>query len=442
MWQRPSPQVAELFRAGSQRLLESGGGEFFERIDDASLAQHSPEVSEDPALLGTFRRANRALVTHCVASNVRDPGAEVSPFTGPELEALVRDLVRRGLDLQALEPFRSGQNAAWEAWMALAFELTDDIADLHELLEVSARSIFAYVGATMAETVAMIAREREELALGTSAERLETLTLILDGEPIDVARAERRLGYVLEQPNPHLAAIVWSDDLDPSEDTLREIANALADACGSARALSIAATTHSLWAWIPAQREPDAAEIEALLADHPGVRVALGSPEPGLVGFRRSHEEAYSAQRLVSRLDSPLRVARYEELRLVSLVNQDEAQARTFVTEVLGELAEAPGVLRETLRSYLRLRSNASQTAEALFAHRNTIIARVSKASDMLPRPLEDSALEVGVALEVLHVKSGGAGADSVGSPGTASRGGGGGGGGAARASLSRARRR
>lgn len=410
MWQRPSPAVAELFREGAERLMESGAETFFERIDEASLAQHSPAVSEDPALLGTFRRANHALITHWVTSNLRDPGAEVAPFTGPELEALVRDLVRRGLDLQALEPFRMGQNAAWEAWMATSFELTDDVADLRELLAVSARSIFAYVELTMTTTVEMITRERDELALGTSAERLESLTLILDGEPIDVARAERRLGYALEQPHPHLAAIVWSDDPEATDGVLREVATALAAACGSEHALSVNATAHSLWSWIPAHREPPAEEIETMLAAHPAVRVAIGSPESGVSGFRRSHEEAFAAQRLVGRLDSPLRVARYEDLRLVALVSREEEPAHRFVTEVLGDLADAPETLRETLRTYLRLQSNASRTAEALFAHRNTVIARIAKAEEMLPRPLSESSLEVGVALEVVYVQRGGEG--------------------------------
>lgn len=293
--------------------------------------------------------------------------------------------------------------------MALAFELTDDAAELRELLDVSARSIFAYVEATMAATVELIAHERAELALGTSAERLEALTLILDGEPIDLGRAERRLGYSLDQPHPHMAAIVWSEGGNDGDGDMRQVADALAAACGAPRPLSIAASGSSLWCWVPVHSEPEPAELEALLRDDGAVRIALGSARPGLDGFRRSHEEAYATQRLIGRLESPLRVARYEELRLVGLVSRDEKEAGRFVTEVLGDLAEASDVLRQTLRTYLRLQSNASRAAEALFAHRNTVIARVTKAEELLPRPLTDSALEVGVALELLHVQSDGA---------------------------------
>jgi DNA-binding PucR family transcriptional regulator len=73
------------------------------------------------------------------------------------------------------------------------------------------------------------------------------------------------------------------------------------------------------------------------------------------------------------------------------------------VAETLGELADAPANLKETLRSYLRQQSNATRTAEVMFAHRNTIIARVARAEELLPAPLAESAFEVGAAIEILH---------------------------------------
>ena len=133
-WERPSDRVAELFRSGIQSLLESDTQDFFDRVDAASLAEHSEAVAEDPTLLATFRRANRATIMHWAEANLRDPGSEVRPYFGPESQALVRDLVRRGLDLEALEPYRAGQNAAWQAWMDVCFDLTDDAAELRELL--------------------------------------------------------------------------------------------------------------------------------------------------------------------------------------------------------------------------------------------------------------------------------------------------------------------
>ncbi len=405
-WQRPSDRIAELIRTGIERMLAEPASGIFEAVDAASLPEHSAEVAEDPTLLAAFKRTNRAMIMHWAESNLRDPGGEVSAYFGQEAESLVRDLVRRGLDAQALEPFRAGQNAAWEAWMALAFSLTDDAGELRELLEVSARSIFAYVDATMRATVDAVNREREQLTRASSAERLETLTLVLDGAPIDLARVSRRLGYAFDRT--HLAAIAWSEDAGGGEAALERVAAKLAEACGAERALTAPATSAALWAWVAVGGEPDTGGLERLLDELGDVRVALGSPADGIDGFRSSHADAFATQRLVAQLGSERRLVRYEEIKVVSLLTQDPERARAFVTETLGELEAAPPVLRETLRVYLRAQSNATRAAEQLFAHRNTIVARLARAEELLPRPLAECALDVSVALEVLHWRGGG----------------------------------
>ena len=46
-------------------------------------------------------------------------------------------LVHRGLDQYALDAYRVGQNVAWRRWMQIAFTLTNDTAELSELLDVT-----------------------------------------------------------------------------------------------------------------------------------------------------------------------------------------------------------------------------------------------------------------------------------------------------------------
>ena len=63
--------------------------------------------------------------------------------------------------------------------------------------------------------------------------------------------------------------------------------------------------------------------------------------------------------------------------------------------------------LRETLRVHLREGSSASASARALFAHRNTVLNRLGRAQELLPRALEDSRLDVALALEIDHWRAG-----------------------------------
>jgi len=285
--------------------------------------------------------------------------------------------------------------------MEVAFTLTDDGAELQELLRVSAQSIFAFVDATMDATYEQFVRERDQLTRGTNAERLETVTLVLEAAPVDLDRAARRLGHDFSRPQ--LAAIVWSDEPRADSRAFDRAAEALAAAAGARRALTVVASSAALWVWVSGPHDVDADELGRALADEPGVRVALGARRPGVEGFRRSHFDAFATQRLLARLGSPLPVARYEAVRVVALVTSDEARAAAFVGEVLGGLAHGPAVLRDTLRTYLREQSNATRAAAVLFTHRNTVLARLTRAEALLPVPLAVSAFEVAVALEVLH---------------------------------------
>jgi DNA-binding PucR family transcriptional regulator len=66
-------------------------------------------------------------------------------------------------------------------------------------------------------------------------------------------------------------------------------------------------------------------------------------------------------------------------------------------------VAAAEPELRETLRVYVREGLSASRAARALFTHRNTVLNRVARAQELLPVPLAQHGLEVGLALEIVR---------------------------------------
>ena len=208
-WERPSDRIRELIRHGAELVLNAQS-DWLEELDQATLsAANVEELAADPVLNVATRRSTRANLLHWAAANVSDPGAPVPANLGPEPLAIARDLVRRGLSESALQAYRVGQNVAWQRWMAIAFALTSDPDELRELLDVSARSLFEFVDATIAGIAEQIQVERDELTRGSHAERREAVALILDGAPISKHRAEARLGYGLDQI--HTAAVVWGE---------------------------------------------------------------------------------------------------------------------------------------------------------------------------------------------------------------------------------------
>jgi DNA-binding PucR family transcriptional regulator len=402
-WDAPDRAVADLTRATATRLLERPE-DLFAEVDAAVLATADAGVVADPALNAAVSVTNRANLVHWTVANIEAPGAPVAPLLSYETLNLVRDVVRRGLADTSLNGYRVGQNIAWRYWMDAAFDLAPDSEVLRAMLDLTSRSMAAFVDETLGAIQAQIDREREDLTQGTHVERLEFVNLILEGAPVSTERASERLRY--ELAGRHTAAILWSDaSAEPDHGRLERTCDSLARAVGARRPFTLLASATSLWAWLANEREdePNVEALRAALSQWPGVRVALGSSSTGIDGFRRSHLDALATQRLMHRMPGELRLAGFAEVHLVSLVAQDEERASEFVLRTLGELASAEPVLRETLRAYIREEFSASRTASALFTHRNTVINRVRRATDQLPSPLGERGLEVGLALEIIH---------------------------------------
>jgi DNA-binding PucR family transcriptional regulator len=399
-WEAPSERIAELIRDGVTGMLADPDALLAE-VDAAVLAAAPSRLAADPAITAATIATDRANIVHWANANVRRPGEPVSANLSAEVLDLARDIVRRGLDDTTLNTYRIGQNVAWRAWMARAFTLTDDPEELRELLDVTSRSIFAFVDETVAGIQELIDREREQLVHGTHAERLETVNLILEGAPITGERASARLRYELARR--HTAAVVWSEGDLSDQGQLERLADALARGAGASHPFTVMASTRSLWVWYADGVAHDVQSLRAQLSGAPGVRVALGSSGDGMEGFRRSHLDALVTQRLMNRMPGRLAIASYEDVQLLALSAQDEERAAEFVARTLGELARADEELRETLRVYIREQFSASRAARALYAHRNTVVNRLARARELLPAPLEQRGLQVGLALEIVH---------------------------------------
>jgi DNA-binding PucR family transcriptional regulator len=396
-WTLPPARICALIRAGAEIALNQRE-EWLTELGEAILrGPNMAPVAVDPVLAASAKRTIRSNLVQWAASNVRDPGARVAANLANDLVDVARDLVRRGLNESSLDAYRVGQSIALQRWTGIAFSLTSDPGELRELLDFSYRSIATFVDDTVEAISAQMQRERAHLTSGTHAERREVVALLLDGSPIPPRRAEARLGYRLA--GDHTAAIVWSDDRSSGLAELDRAAEALAGEPGNPRPLTVIADSATRWLWLP--RVPDTAGITPAIA--PSVRIALGSRRAGLDGFRRSHWEALTTQRMLARFSAPQRVATHDEIELVSLLTQEPERAEQFVRHSLGELEHAPADVLDAVRTYIAEECNASRAAGRLFTHRNTMVRRLARADELLPIPLADNVLRVGVALEIIR---------------------------------------
>lgn len=400
-WPAVTPRIAELIRRGAQAVADPDAS-WLAQLHAASLSGEGMRaVSADPVLAESTRRANVANLLAWVAHNIEHPGERVPPSLSPDALANARDLVRRGLDADALDAYRKGQSVAWQRWMDVCFGLTEDPGELRALLDVTARSISTYLDDTIEAVRERMRAEAVELTTGTHAERLTTVTLLLEGAPVEPRHAEARLGYGLL--GPHTAALVWgAPDVEPGR--LEAAAEALLDATGSRRRLTLIANAATLWVWLPSAVPAD---VAAGVVVPDGVRVALGRAGRDLAGFRSSHLEAVATQQTMDRAGGRRRIASYDEVQLVALLERDRRSADAFVEDTLGALAEADPELRVVALTYVRQLGNVTRTAQRLYTHRNTVIRRLQRVDELLPRPLSENPVHVATALELLSWRTG-----------------------------------
>ena len=96
----------------------------------------------------------------------------------------------------------------------------------------------------------------------------------------------------------------------------------------------------------------------------------------------------------------------YNDLEVTALVAQDQERAAEFVADTLGQLAvDTPSAerLRETLRVFLDEAENAPRAAARLHTHRNTVLQRIARATELLGHDPGDRRLAVELALELAH---------------------------------------
>ncbi len=399
-WTPPSQRVCELLRQGAQIALNMPP-EWLDELDQAGVFSTSTYfVIDDPVIMAGARRVIRSSLRHWAQANVQNPGAPVPAHVPDDMRANARELVRRGTTDQMFNASRTVQNSAWQLWMNVVFGLTSDPKELRELLDVSAQSISAYIDANMEEIAAFIQAEREQRLRGSPVERRELVTLILEGAAVSAQQASQRLGYELERA--HHGAIVWSEEAASEIGALEAAAHALEQCAGAGQTLTVIVNAATLWVWTRGGTSIDLSALRQKVKGLAGVRIAMGSASAGIEGFRHAHVDALTTQRLLVRLRSRARVVHFDMIRLVALVSQNPHGLQQFISHTLGALAAAAPTLRRTLQTFLSTGCNATLAAALLHTHRNTLLRRLARAEELLPRPLEQHRTHVAAALEAL----------------------------------------
>jgi DNA-binding PucR family transcriptional regulator len=322
-----------------------------------------------------------------------------------------RALAQRDVPLSALiRAYRIGHARFLDAAMQYAAALGPQrsVPVIVELVNRSAQ----WVDRITDQVGVAYEQERDRWVSSRSGLRQQWVSQLLDGGPVDISRAEEALAYRLD--GVHIAAVAWPDAAVATRDavTLFDQARALiaAEVGAVGRPLMVPIDEREARMWF-APRSPDSVNLArvraALETSGLMLRLALGNPEEGLDGFKRTLLQAERAK-AVALAAGPrfARVVLYDEVAPVALMASDLDALRRFVGQVLGELAgddERNEWLRETLREFLARNRSYAATADAMFLHRNTIQYRVAQAMERCGHSFDnpEAMLNVQMALQV-----------------------------------------
>jgi hypothetical protein len=378
------------------------------------LATEIGELHEDPGLvqlLGASVEGNVDTVFHALRHEI--PLDKVEPPTAA-LE-YSRRLAQRGVPMNALvRAYRLGHqlvldyvvdeldNAGLEPGMSLAVFV--------RMTPVT----FRYIDWISQQVVVAYERERDRWLENRDSMRAMRVREVLESADTDSDAITAAIRYPIRRI--HLALVLWlpaddgGDELDRLERFLRELGESLA---APASPLFVPTDRVSGWGWIPLH--PDAvatavSDIRRFVAKHDDAPfVAVGSPLPGVDGFRRSHRKAQRARDVaVAAGSGAAQVTAVTDpgLSAAAMLAGSLDDAREWVHEVLGQLAsntDNDARLRETLRVFLRHSCGYKSAADELNLHFNTVRYRVHKAIERRGRPIDDDRLDVEIALLICH---------------------------------------
>jgi DNA-binding PucR family transcriptional regulator len=253
--------------------------------------------------------------------------------------------------------------------------------------------------------------ERDQWVGDRGGIRQHWVAEVLAGRVLDVSEAEAALGYRFAAT--HVGVQMWLparvagvDARGAFEEARQELARALSPV---APPLMVPRDEREMHAWFPIPSGSRSAGdgLPGALAESPELKVhlAIGRPEPGIDGFRRTNDQAKRVKDilLVSAKKLPKAVT-YDQLGPVALMTADVDALRHFVLRMLGPLAkngEREETLRDTLRVFLGHNRSYASTAQALVLHRNSVQYRVQRALELCGRDLNDAdvALDLHTAL-------------------------------------------
>jgi DNA-binding PucR family transcriptional regulator len=324
-------------------------------------------------------------------------------------EEYARRLAQHGVPVAALlRAYRLGSGRFEEWCLAELGRRTESASIVSATGMRIAATLNSYIDRVSEAVVSAYELEKEKWLRNQSAARAARVRALLRNEQLDVDSSEAILGYRLRQH--HLGVVTWITGPTAGGDTLGLLERATGEVAAQThcdgRLMFVPQDESSAWAWLPLGGRRDIALSGVTVKSIAGgdkIQFAFGEPAAGMAGFRRTHQQALSAQAVaLSAGPAAPPLTSFAEVAPLALMSGSLELLRAWVAETLGPLADDDdhnARLRDTLRVFLQENGSYKTTAERLTLHKNTVQYRVRKAEESLQHPIVQDRLRTELAL-------------------------------------------
>jgi hypothetical protein len=408
----PPPQRVKALVAEAALRLDRRQPQIARNMSDL-IAREIKSLDVDRAFIDLLRAsvdANTKTITHILINDI--PIERLQPTTAAVEYAL--RLAQRDIPANSLvRAYNVGKDdfigEIFPDVQALDCSAEDKFAVLQHMSSVVGR----YIDWISQYVFEVYEKERERWISTQGNVRASLIHDVLGRRTVTAREFERETGYRLG--GHHIGMIVWSTRTDPAPDELRMLAQVVSKMAVAARCsgppLVTAVDRETAWVWLPFVARPsglDMQEMQRIVGQARSCRASLGLSGAGVDGFRRTHDQAQAARRVVVTSGETTPVISFgdEGVAITSLLANDMESTSSWVAEVLGHLAvdnEQMRSLRETLRVFFLTGESYTDTAALMKLHRNTVKYRIAKALEQGETVISSKRIDLAVALNVCH---------------------------------------
>lgn len=401
---RVAELVSSMARALSAEELIGGVTEI--------IVQGIPDLDGDEVmqhLLGESVRGNVLAILDMLAT-AREVST-IAPTPGAVAYAL--RLAQRGVPGNALvRAYTLGKDWFVQQLIRDVQQLGCSTGEQFAVVQAMSIGVGEYIDSISQQVYEVYEKERDRWLRAEGTVRAAAIHDLITHQRVDGFGAAT--GYRLT--GSHLALLLWTTREAPGPEDQRVLGHVVTrvaqvlGATGTPLVTTVDAGT--AWAWLPmdpARGDVEIGELERALELHDHCRVAIGMVGRGADGFRLSHLQAVAARRVLAQSAAgaaPVVGYGEEGVAVTSMLSTDLAATRSWVAGVLGPLAldtAQAATLRDTLRVFHACGESATETAERMTLHRNTVRYRLGRAGELMAERPTVSRTDLAMALLVCH---------------------------------------